>query len=82
MGKQAKQTVPVGVRAIVQRVNRVLQPKKQSLKVSRGERCKQELGAYYVVDFQQNSVRRVNVDLAELARELGVLAAWEDVADG
>jgi hypothetical protein len=67
------------MRAIEQRINRRLAPEGEVLKKLRGERYRQELGSYYVVNMDRNSVEQTDVDPVALAKELGVLADWEAV---
>ena len=39
------------------------------------------LGRYFVVDIQRNFVADMKIDLEPYARDLGVLADWEKLAD-
>jgi hypothetical protein len=73
-----KRKVGVTTRALIQRINRKLKPDLEALKVSRGERMRFDLGEYYVIDYRLNAIQRHNVDPEALARELGVLRAWEE----
>jgi hypothetical protein len=73
--------VPVTVRAITQRINRKLAEQNEQLKRSRGERSSSDLGDYYVLDFSRNAVVADHVNLATLAKELGVLRPWERVVE-
>lgn len=68
--------VPVTARALLQRVNRKLAPSQQILKAAMG-RERDSLGDYYVVDIKSSGVRESGVDLAALARRLGVMREWE-----
>jgi hypothetical protein len=77
-----KQSVPVSLRALMQRVNRALANQDETLKTSRGERCRQQMGDYYIVNTSRNFIVDKNVDPEELGRELGVLKAWESVIIG
>jgi hypothetical protein len=43
------------------------------LKIARGERLRQEVGDYYVIDFRKNYVVATRVDPEQMARELGAL---------
>jgi hypothetical protein len=72
--------VPVTVRAVTQRLNRKLAEQNQQLKRSRG-RSSSDLGDYYVLDFNNNSVVADHVNLTTLAKELGVLRPWEHVVE-
>lgn len=67
--------------AAVKRVNRRLPREGKRLCVSRrGGECA-NLGSYHVVDVRTNPVTASHVDLEDIARELGVLATNEKVAD-
>ena len=76
MGK----TIKVGRRALIQRINRRLEAEGEILKVARGERQRQEVGDYWILDFQKNSIVATNVDLEVLAREVDALQPWECMA--
>jgi hypothetical protein len=76
MAKQQK--VPVTLRAVNQRINRRLAAENQVLKAMRGERARQTMGDYIVVD-DRNRILHHDVDPEALARELGALADWEEV---
>ena len=72
-------SVPVTVRALLQRVNRRLRADDQKLVTARGERVRTELGNYYLLDTARNRIIEQHVDLGELAREVGALAGHESV---
>ena len=74
-------TVPISMRALIQRINRKLVADNETLKVSRGGRAEQDLGRYFIVDVSFNGVVRKNVDPEALGRELGVLHEYEHVAE-
>jgi len=67
--------VPVTVRALTQRLNRLLAADGKELKKTRGAPAIDALGAYYVVG--NNSVLSHHVDLEALGRETGALEAYE-----
>ena len=69
--------VPVTMRALVQRINRALAQDDEALKKTRGARAIQELGDYYVLDFNRNALVEKDVDPEEFGRELGVLQDYE-----
>jgi hypothetical protein len=75
----APNTVPVSVRALVQRINRKLAQAGQALRTTRGNRWRSNLGHYYVLNLELNYIARTRVDLEALGRELGVLSPWESV---
>lgn len=74
-------TVPVTMRALIQRINRKLRPDDEMLKVARGERARAQLGDYYAIDFNRNIVTAQHVDPEKWGREMNVLAPWEHVSD-
>jgi hypothetical protein len=80
MAKTKKMRAPVSLRAVIQRINRKLRPDK-TLKASRGEPARLDVGAFYVVDHRTNAIQQRDVDLEALARELGVLKPWEEVRE-
>jgi hypothetical protein len=71
-----KMTVPVSERALIQRINRA---EDEMLKMTRGGRAKQDLGRHYVIGIRRNVVHQMDIDLAALARKLGVLREYEHV---
>jgi hypothetical protein len=83
MGASKKAAVPVSKRALVQRINRkLLKDRGEVLKATRGGKAQQDLGDYYTVDLAGNFLVEKDVDLGELGRELGVLAAYERLVEG
>jgi hypothetical protein len=74
-------TVPVSMRALVQRINRKLKADGEMLKMARG-RAASSVGRYFICNPQRNWIVKERVDPEALGRELGVLAAWERVEDG
>jgi hypothetical protein len=77
----AKTGIPVPEQALIQRINRVLRKEGRILKVTRAGQALQELGRYYVFDFDRNEVKTLHADIEELARELGVLRSFERLAE-
>lgn len=74
--KRQKVTVPT--RALVQRINRALRAEGKRLRSPRGRGdVDAPLGRYYLVD--DRGVVATNVKPEVLAREVGVLEAWEEV---
>jgi hypothetical protein len=69
--------VPVGERALLQRLNRALAKDGQKICKSRGS----ELGPYYTVDLARGAVVTKELDIIRFAREVGILREWEAVAD-
>jgi len=76
-----KQRVPVTMRALIQRINRILAKDTEKLKIPRSNRARQELGEFYVLDLRINGVLQKHVDPEELGRELGVLQDYERVVE-
>jgi hypothetical protein len=77
--KADRHTVPVTMRALLQRINRKIREGDQVLKVTRGERAWVDYGDFYILNSRRNSVTRDHVDPEELGREIGVLRPWEQV---
>ena len=73
MAKRAKGKVKVSLPALKARIKWKLSKGWNVLKTTRGERWRNELGDYYIVDINRNFIVRKHVDPEELARELGVL---------
>jgi hypothetical protein len=71
--------LPVSERAVIQRINRKLKSDNEMVRKARGSA--RSLGEYYVIDFNRNWITGQNVDIEELARELGVLREWETVEE-
>lgn len=72
--------VTVTERALFARVDRKLAKEGQRLR-----RCKtdakafSELGTFYIVDTTTNTIAAKNCELETLAKEVGVLADWEEL---
>ncbi|HKB36319.1 MAG TPA: hypothetical protein VKD72_07695 [Gemmataceae bacterium] len=79
MSKQ-KAGVPVSTRALVQRINRKLKQDDERLKKCRSRRWEDRLGEWYRINVASNFIVQTHVDLEALGRELGVLEAWERLA--
>jgi hypothetical protein len=82
-----KVTVNVSERALMARVNRKLRHKHEQVRKARGfwdgprYYDHPELGRYYVVSHSSNTIEAMDIDLESLARDLGVLAAWEKMEE-
>lgn len=63
---------------LIHRLNRALAHDGQFLKKASPTRVA-KLGSYFITDIASDAVVRHNVDIEKLAREKGVLAAWEIV---
>jgi hypothetical protein len=74
--------VSVSARAVLARVNRKLAAEGSMLR-----RCRQDsrnydqLGDYYMVNLNSNGIFKMQCELEEEARELGVLGEWEVLAE-
>ena len=73
--------IGVTMRSVIQRLNRKLAADDEVLKVARGERMRQELGDYYVLNVRMNGVMHHDVDPEAMAREMGALKVWERVIE-
>jgi hypothetical protein len=71
-------SVPVSERALLQRINRKLEPKHQRIMKARG-RAVSQCGEFYKLDTYGNSVRETHISLEKIGRELKVLAPWESL---
>ena len=78
----SRKTVPVSLRALIQRINRALKAKGEMLKAAHSPRVADELGQHFVVRLtgkRSNVVTQQHVDVEALGRKLGVLSEWEHV---
>lgn len=67
--------------ALVARVQRALKRDNQVLRASRSERDRLEFGDYYIVNLDNNTVQAWHIKLEDLARELGCLKPFEELAE-
>lgn len=74
-----RKLVPVTLRALLARINRKLKPEMKSLKTARGDRMRQDVGDFYIIDVRRNFVMASHVDPEEYGRDLGVLREYETV---
>src|SRR5690242_16328880 len=65
--------------AVIKRINRKLVRDGEMLKLTRGERARNEVGERHILDLARNIVVAVHVDLEALGRELGCLEADEQL---
>ena len=72
-----KTLVSVSMAALMARINRKLARDGEHLKATRSERDRPELGDYYIVDINRNTVVAKHRYPEELAREIGVLKPYE-----
>ena len=78
--KQAEK-VPISKRALVQRINRKLAKDGGLLRGVRGGAAVDRMGEYIRIDVSRSAIVEDNVDLEALGRELGVLRAYERLAE-
>ena len=76
-----KAKVPVSERGLIARINRKLKAEGQVIKKPRSESLQRDLGDFYILDLLKHAVMEQDVDLEKKARELGVLAKWEYLAE-
>lgn len=73
--------VRVTRRALFQRLARRLEKDGERLQTCRTDsQWSRDLGRYYAVN-ERNHISRTDIDLARLAKELGVLKDWEAAED-
>jgi hypothetical protein len=83
----AQQKVGVSERALLQRINRKLKPENETVKAARMYNANgvsyenSNLGRFYSIDLERNHIIDHHIDLEAYGRELGVLAAWEELSD-
>ena len=81
MDTNTHQRVRVTLRALIGRINRKLAKEGRAGKrLFTARSWSVDTGHYYVVDLDRNVIEYTVGDPVELARELGVLRAWEEVA--
>ena len=68
----------VSERAVIARINRALAKDGEALRKTRADsRWISDLGYYYIIDTNLNTITAQHLSLSELARELNVLKPWE-----
>jgi hypothetical protein len=72
-------TVPVTMRALIQRINRKLKPEGEVLKVAR-PRAVSYVGQYFIINYN-GRIANQRVDPEALGRKLGALAEYEHVEE-
>ena len=58
-------------RNLIRRVNRKLRAEGQQVHKAHSGRAEIELGEFYIRDFERNTIVATNIDLEDLAREVG-----------
>lgn len=70
----------VSERAVIARINRALAKDGEALRKTRNDsRWLNDLGHYYIIDANLNTITAQHISLSELGRELNVLKPWEVV---
>ena len=70
-------TQSITVTAVVKRINRKLATRYETLRRTRGVAQQQDLGEYYLLNFNRNFVIEKGVNPETLARHLRVLSEYE-----
>lgn len=89
--RKEKQVVPVSTRSLMRWINRAferedgrdpsLHGQRRYLKATRGDRARQELGDYYILDDRMDYPFVPNVNIEKLGRELEVLKPYEKLVE-
>jgi hypothetical protein len=75
---------PITARALLQRINRALADEGKVVNRPRGRPQTDgpgDLGAYFMVDLKKKTVVEKNVDLVKLAKKLGAIKDYEQLAN-
>jgi hypothetical protein len=76
----AETKIPLTKRALIQRINRKLKGQDERLQACRrNSRWWRDLGDYYIVDLDRNSIAATHIDFQKYASEIGVLQPFEEV---
>ena len=59
--------------ALVQRINRLLAENHEMIRKTKHAKWHDELGDYYIIDFDHNQVIEKHVDIMKKGKELGVI---------
>lgn len=78
MAKLKRTKLKVSRAALMARINRKLAHKGERLAACRSQRWERDLGQFFIRDFERNHIVDGHINPVELARELGVLADYED----
>jgi hypothetical protein len=76
-----KMKIPVSERALIARINRKLTHDGERLCQSRSAQTSASVGEYFILDVMRNFISHQNVELENLAKELGVLQPYECLTD-
>lgn len=70
--------------AVIKRINRALSSRGKEyerVKKARGEKLRSEVGEIYRLDINRNLILEKHINVEQFARELGVLAESETIAE-
>jgi hypothetical protein len=70
---------PISEKALIGRIRRKLAHVGEILVISRGQRTRNELGNYYIIDNHLGNVHASHCELEKLGREIGALSTSESV---
>lgn len=69
-------------RALLARINRKLATEQKQMKQARqGTRLHQDVGDFYIVDLNRNTIDSMHCDLEGWGKELGAMAPYESLED-
>jgi hypothetical protein len=68
-------------RALIARINRRLASDGRELKATRTQADRAAMGEHFIVEIERGRIVAANADLLGLAKELGVLKAYEQVTE-
>jgi hypothetical protein len=71
--------IQITMRALLQRINRVLIKDGKVLKKKRSGSHPGERGRYFLVDLELEEVDSVVIDLGSFGRQMDVIEGWEEV---
>lgn len=71
--------IHVSLWAVTQRINRILAMENKLLLESSGHKAKSDLGDWYIMDTNSNTITSRDCEIEELAREVGALKPNETV---
>jgi hypothetical protein len=69
MPKSKGRKIQITRRALIQRINRKLEPDRKKLRATRAGRMRLDVGDYHVIDFRINAVTHTNVEVETMARQ-------------
>jgi hypothetical protein len=72
-GKKSAMNTHISKGALLQRINGLLAQKNEMVRKTKHGKWHDELGDYYIIDYNQNVVVEKHVDLLKKGKELGVI---------